>query len=144
MGTLAQLFGSNFRGTIQQYCARQGWKIADLNDMRAILRFTMESRRVQTCYVIKYDKTLEFSVPSMFSFSALDQVPHYVSTLLLKRSSEKKIGFWCLEEIAGKQVYSCMHNAEQDLIDSNYFASVVRALINECDELETVILKMMR
>lgn len=144
MSTLAQLFGSNFRGTIQQYCARQGWKIADLNDVRAILRFDMASQRTQTCYVIKYDKTLEFSVPSMFSFRSIDQVPHYVSTLLLKRSSEKKIGFWCLEEIAGQQVYSCMHNAELELIDSTYFASVVRVLINECDELETVILKMIR
>ncbi|MBK9233396.1 MAG: hypothetical protein IPO15_21765 [Anaerolineae bacterium] len=143
--SLAQLFsGSNFRTTIQQYCARQGWKIADLNDARAILRFNMGSQRTQTCYVIKYDKTLEFSVPSMFIFDSYDQVPHYISTILLKRSSEKKIGFWCIEEIGGKQVYSCMHNAEQDLIDSNYFASVVRALINECDELETVILKMMR
>ena len=143
--SLAQLFiGANFRTTIQQYCTRQGWKIADLNDKRAILRFNMESRRTQTCYVIKYDKTLEFSVPSMFSFASLDQVPHYVSTILLKRSSEKKIGFWCIEEIGGQPVSSCMHNAEQDLIDATYFASVVRVLINECDELETVILKMLR
>lgn len=37
-----------------------------------------------------------------------------------------------------------MHNAELELIDSTYFASVVRVLINECDELETVILKMIR
>lgn len=145
MGRLAQLFsGTNFRSTIQRYCNDHGWKIYDLNDKRAILKFNMDSGRTQTLYIIKFESTLEFSVPSGFSFDTVDSVPHQISTLLLKRSSEKKIGFWCIEQIGGKQVYSCMHNAELELIDSRYFASVVRALILECDELEGVILGILR
>ncbi|HOT90861.1 MAG TPA: hypothetical protein PLN71_04705 [Anaerolineae bacterium] len=145
MGSLAQLFsGANFRVTIQKYCNEKGWRINDINDSRAILKFSMDSGRTQTLYIIKYESTLEFSVPSVFSFDSVDNIPHYISTLLLKRSSEKKIGFWCIEQIGNKQVFSCMHNAEMQLIDSRYFAAVVTALVLECDELESVILNILR
>jgi len=145
MAGLEALFsGTNFKATIQKYCGQIGWKIADLNQERAILRFNMESGRAQTLYIIRYETTLEFSVPSAAQFNSVDDTPHYLSTLLLKRSAEKKIGFWCIEEIGGKQVYSHMHNAELSLMDVNYFAKVVRALISECDELEGLLVKMLR
>ncbi len=135
--------GVNFTNTIMKYCAVHGWKIADLNDKRAVIKFNMSSGRSQTLYIIRYEATLEFSVPSMAAYSSEDSIPHILSTLLLKRSSEKKIGFWCIERIAGKYVYSCMHNAEMQLIDANYFAKVVRALISECDEFEGILIKML-
>lgn len=145
MSNIASLFsGVNFRGTIQKYCDHNGWNIADINDKRAVLRFTMESDREQVLYIIRYESTLEFSVPSLVKFDSEDDIPHYFSTLLLKRNSEKKIGFWCIEEIGGKVVYSFMHNAELQLINSEYFGTVVRVLINECDDFEGVVLEMMR
>ena len=126
MSGFADLFaGSNFRSTIQKYCAQNSWKIADLNDRRAILRFDMNSGRTQTLYIIKFETTLEFSVPSGLNFGSEDDVPHRLSTILLKRSAERKIGFWCIEEIGGKQTFSCMHNAEIQLLDSTYFATLV-------------------
>ncbi len=136
--------GVNFATTIKKYCAASGWKIADLNNGRAVLRFSMSSGRDQTLYIIRYESTLEFSVPSMAAFDSEDDIPHFLSTLLLKRSSEKKIGFWCIEIIGGKHVYSCMHNAEMQLIDSSYFAKVVRALINECDDFEKTLIRILR
>lgn len=140
MGSLAQLFdGTTFQTTIRSYCSQQQWAVSDINDRRAILRFSMPSNRNQTCYIIRYDSTLEFSVPSSLAFDTVNEVPHFFSTLLLKRSREKKIGFWCIEKIGDKQVYSCMHNAEMQLIDSRYFATVVHALINECDEFEQYV-----
>lgn len=145
MSGLAELFtGANFQNTVQRYCAQQQWRISGIDSSRAVLRFQMDSGRTQTLYVSKFDTTLEFSVPSNLAFDSPDDVPHYLSTLLLKRSCEKKIGFWCIEEIRGKQVYSCMHNAEMLLIDSAYFASVVRVLIDECDEFEDVVERMLR
>lgn len=145
MAGLESLFsGANFQNTIRKYCAQIGWKIADLNQARAILRFNMDSGRTQTLYIIRYETTLEFSVPSIAQFSSIDDIPHYLSTLLLKRSAEKKIGFWCIEEIGGKQVYSQMHNAELSLMEVNYFAKVVRALISECDELEGLLIRMLQ
>ena len=144
MGFEALFSGVNFANTIMKYCAVNGWKIADLNNERAILRFSMSSGRNQTLYILRYESTLEFSVPSMAAFDSEDSIPHFLSTLLLKRSSEQKIGFWCIEQIGREHVYSCMHNAEMQLMDSNYFARVVRALINECDDFEDVLVKMSR
>ena len=145
MSTFASLFSSlNFTNTIQKYANQNGWKIAELDNKHARLGFNMESGRTQTVYIIRYESTLEFSVPSAIKFDSTDDVPHYLSTLLLKRNTEKKIGFWCLEEIRGNQIYSFMHNAELELINSDYFGKVIRALINECDDFEGTMIEMLR
>jgi hypothetical protein len=142
MGFAALFSGVNFSGTIKKYCSANDWSIADLDNKRATLKFRMNSGRRQTVYIIRYESTLEFSVPSMAIFESENSIPHYLSTLLLKRSAQRKVGFWCIETINGKHVFSCMHNAEMELIDSNYFAKVVRALINECDAFEETLIKM--
>lgn len=145
MPDLSSLFsGVNFRRTIERYASESNWRIADINDVRAIMRFNMSSGRTQTLFIIRYDSTLEFSVPSGLKFGAVDDVPHYLSTLLLQRNREPKVGFWCLEEISGKLVYSCMHNAELQLIDSRYFRRVVSMLVDECDDFEECIEGMLR
>ena len=145
MSGFAGLFsGVNFMSTIQKYCAQAGWKIAEIDNEHAVLRFDMDSGRRQTLFILRFESTLEFSVPSMAVFDSENDIPHFLSTLLLKRSSENKIGFWCIEQIGGKHVYTCMHNAEMELIDSNYFTKVVRALIRECDNFEGTLIKVMR
>jgi len=141
---LSMLFsGVNFANTIKKYCAANGWKIADLNNKQAILRFSMRSGRDQTLYITRFETTLEFSVPSMAMFDSEDNIPHYLSTLLLRRSSEKKIGFWCIEKLRGRYVYSCMHNAEMQLINNDYFTKVVVTLISECDDFEGALIQML-
>ncbi len=144
MGLETLFSGINFANTIKKFCAANRWKITNVNDKRAILQFSMNSGRDQTLYIIRYELTLEFSVPSMAAFDSEDDIPHFLSTLLLKRSAERKIGFWCIEEIRGKHIYSHMHNAEMQLIDSNYFARVVRALIIECDDFEGILIQILR
>ncbi len=134
--------GVNFATTVQRYCDGIGWKIADLNSKRAMLRFNMDSGRQQTLFILRYESTLEFSVPSVLAFDSDADIPHVLSTLLLQRNAERKIGFWCLEQINNKHVYSCMHNAELQLLNQDYFAAVVRALITECDDFEGVFFKM--
>ncbi|WP_322513708.1 hypothetical protein [Chloroflexus sp.] len=145
MSGLASLFsGMNFQGTIQRFAADNGWKVSDINSKQATLRFTARSGNNQTLYIIRYDTTLEFSVPSAIMFNSEDQIPHYLSTILLKRNAQRKVGFWCIEEIQNRQVFSCMHNAELQLIDSKYFRTVVLALVEECDEFEQLIARMLR
>ncbi|WP_090207239.1 hypothetical protein [Ectothiorhodospira magna] len=135
--SLESLFsGVNFASTMNNYCNANGWKIDSLNERKAVIKFGMSSGRKQTLYVIRYESTLEFSVPSMAIFDSENDIPHYLSTLLLKRNAERKIGFWCIEKIGSKHVYSVMQNVEMKLIDSNYFSRVVKALINECDDFE--------
>ena len=137
MPSLADSFsGSYFQQTIRNYCSDLGWRIRDIDNRMATLRFDMESGRVYTLFIIRYESTLEFTVSSALRFDTADEVPGFLSTLLLKRSAEKKTGFWCIEELGDKQVFSCMHNAEMQLIDVDYFAAVVRSLIRECDVVE--------
>ena len=135
--------GLNFASTIKKYCNEADWNISKLDKEVAVLKFSMNSGRRQTLYIIKYESTLEFSVPSMAAFDTEEDIPDILSTLLLKRNSEKKIGFWCIEMTGGKHVYSCMHNAEMQLINQTYFMKVVRALIKECDDFEETLEKML-
>ncbi|MBZ8179745.1 MAG: hypothetical protein SAL07_05030 [Oscillatoria sp. PMC 1051.18] len=136
--------GSNYRSTISRYCNQLGWKIADINDRRTILRFTMESGSTQTLFILRYDTTLEFSVPSGVKFDSRDEIPGWMSTLLIAENSNYKIGFWCLETISGRQTFSIMHNAEISLIDVPYFQKVVIQLINECDKFEQAVYRALR
>ncbi|MCS6872348.1 MAG: hypothetical protein RML95_03300 [Anaerolineae bacterium] len=145
MSGLAALFsGLNFQSTIRRYCDQIGWRIADINDRRALLKFNMRSGRTQSLWIVRYDTTLEFSVPSMAQFDSEDRIPHYLSTVLLKRSAQNKIGFWCIEQISGRHVFSYMHNAEMSLINVQYFERVVNALVTECDTFEGILIDMLR
>jgi hypothetical protein len=141
--SLAALFsGSGFKNTVQRYCNEIGWRLADISDSQAKIAFSMSSGRSQTLWIIRYDTTLEFSVPSMAIFNREEDLPGLLSNILLQRNSQRKVGFWCVEKIGGKYVYSCMHNAEMSLLDRNYFETVVRALVKECDDFEGIILNM--
>jgi len=132
-----------FEAMMRQFAADHDWKISDLNDRRAIFKFRMDSGRLQTAFVIRYDHTLEFSVPSGAQYDDADDVPGFLSALLLQRSAEAKVGFWCLEKINDKLTFSVMHNAEIELINSEYFRRVVNRLVNECDDFEGVLLKLL-
>lgn len=145
MPSLVESFSGNyFQQTIRNYCSDLGWRIRDISDRMATLRFDMESGRTYTLFILRYESTLEFTVSSALRFDTDDEIPGFLSTMLLKRSAEKKIGFWCIEELGEKQVFSCMHNAEMQLIDAGYFAAVVRALIRECDALEEALQSLLR
>ncbi len=135
--------GSSFKSTIERYCAHFNWQVAEATEEYAKLQFTMESQRRQTVYILRYESTLEFDVPSMAAFDSEEQIPHQLSTILLKRSAQRKVGFWCIEEIGGKHVYSYMHNVELRLLDLDYFGMVVRSLITEVDDFEGILLKML-
>lgn len=145
VSSLARLFsGSNFQYTIKKYCGQIGWKIANIDNKMATLMFTMNSGRDQILIIYRYESTLEFSVPSIAVFPSEESLPHYLSTILMRRNSEKKFGFWCIEETSSGYVYSIMHNAELELMNVEYFSRVVQALIRECDDFEGILLRMMK
>ncbi len=126
----------NFRLTLKTYCDQLGWNIIQLDNSSATLKFKTGSGRVQTVFIVLYDQTIEFSVPSGIKFPNIDSIPGSLSTLLLTLNSKNKVGFWCLEELNNQQVFSVMHNAELSLIDLNYFQVVVLELVQRCDEIE--------
>ena len=141
MNSLSSLFnGKSFERTIRQYCEDQSWEIDTLDSEHAVITFRMSSGRKQALWIVKHGTTIEFSVPSALTFDSEDDLPGFISNLLLRSNATNKIGFWCIEEISDKFVYSFMHNAEMDLLNSEYFARVARFLAQECDRLEGVVL----
>ena len=54
----------------------------------------------------------------------------------MQKNAEYKIGFWCIEKISERLVFSIMHNAEITLTDPEYFARVIIKLVQECDDFE--------
>lgn len=131
-----------FRSTIEGYCRTIGWKISSIDNDMAVIKFDMDSGSTQTLLIVKYDSTLEFSCPSGLKFDDIDEIPHYLSTFLLSKNAEYKLGFWCIQKIVGKQFFSIIHNAEISLIDVNYFGKVVIRLVEECDEFEQSLEKL--
>ena len=136
---LAELFlGSEFKRTIRRYCEANELNISELTDTAAVLKFEMDSGKTQTLYIIKYGTSLEFSCPSgKLKYDSIESMPHQGSTLLLLRSKELTVGFWCIEKVKDIFVYSFMHNAELSLINSEYFGKVVYAVVNELEKFET-------
>ncbi len=133
--------GEEFEGTVRRLCEEHGWSPANADGQSAVIRFGMESGRTQSLYIVRYDTTLEFSVPSGAMFDSDDDIPGALSTAMLRRNAGMKVGFWCIEEISGKRVFSFMHNAEFHLVDSEYFGRLVQIMVLETDAFEEGLLR---
>ena len=146
MTTMTELFsGVNFKSTIQKYCREIGWNIAEVNEDFARLVFTMQSGGDQIVIITRYGATLEFVAPSVVRVKSEDKVPDYIARKLLLRNTEKRFGFWCLLKVDQADfILSYMHNAEIELLTTKYFAAIVRALTEECDEFDTLYQKLLR
>jgi len=126
-----------FEELLQAVATANGWVTSDLNAKRAVIKFEVPSGRTQTLYAIDLGEVVELSVPSLLVFDTVDDVPHDLAVTCLRRSAKAKVGFWCLEPIEGKQVFSIMWNLPRRHFDAETFGAVVRALVVGCDELES-------
>lgn len=131
--------GSYFKRAIKTYCEDHNWKIADIDADHAELEFRIHSKRKHSLYIVRYDTTVEFFVPSLPVLDTEEWRSKKFSRSLLQRNSQKKVGFWCIKEIKEKFFYSYMHNAELKLLDSEYFAQIIGGMISECDAIEGFI-----
>lgn len=125
---------------MQALAAANGWLVNDLNAKRAVIKFDLASGRTQTLYAIDLGEVVELSVPSVLVFETVDDVPHDLAVTCLRRSAKTKVGFWCIEQIEGKQVFSLMWNLPHRHLDAEAFGEVVRALVVGCDQLESDLL----
>ena len=127
----------NFQSTIKRYCDRLNWKIAEISPNSAILKLNMESGTAQTVSIFRFQTTLEFSCPSGLKFSRFKAIPHELSSILLKENSKDKWGFWCIEEIENRRLFSIMYNAKISLMDMSFFRGVVETLVTQCERFES-------
>jgi len=127
---------SNFADTIGNYCSQIGWKLTDLDSKHAKIKFSMQSGRTQNLFIMNYDSVVEFSVPSAAIFDSYDEIPHILSSILLLKNSEYKMGAWSIEKIGEKFCYSVMHNCELRVLERDSFGRIAVMLIKACDEFE--------
>jgi hypothetical protein len=131
---------SAFEARMRVLAETNGWVVHDLNAKRAVIKFDVPSGRTQTLYAIDFGEVVELSVPSVLVFDTIDEVPHDLAVTCLRRSAKSKVGFWCLEQIEGKQAISLMWNVPLRNLDTELFGQIVRALVVGCDELESDVL----
>ncbi len=135
--------GAGFEALIRETAETMQWSLDEINETGAVLHFGMSSGRTQVLRILRFDGTLEFSVQSMAVFESEDNIPHYLSTVLLKVNARHKIGFWCLQEIEKKLVFSVMHNVELAHLDRQYLVNIVSVLIEQCDQFEGTLIKVL-
>jgi hypothetical protein len=131
-----------FSTFIQHMCSINNWSVREVDDEHAVIEFTLDQARSQTLFIFSFDEEIEFSVPSFAAFDSLETVPHFISSTLLQVNTKTKIGFWCLEQIGNKMVYSYMHNAHIAGVDEKQFIEIVMTLIQRVDEFENLLMKM--
>ena len=129
----------SFSDLMQEYCARCGWKVGDLTEDRLRIAFSMASGRPQTLHVAAFDDTLEFSVQSELRLDLESEIPHRISTDLMRKSCTNKVGMWVIQEIRGKFVYSLMHNCRMGELTAEGFEGVVEALVDSMDRFNAAI-----
>lgn len=129
----------NFPTTMERYCRDLGWKIVDGNPDVAIVEFSMGSGRTRWLALSRREAGLRFEVPSLAHFAFVGEIPPYLSVLILRRNFQLEIGFWCIQEINNESFFSCIHNAEWQLISAEYLRHAVGALINECEDFEKTL-----
>lgn len=135
----ALLSPATFAPTIQRYCAEHGWDIDQLTDELAVLKFEADTGNVQTVAIFPVKDTLEFVAHSDLGFDSDDDIPHRLSTLLLRKNSGLLLGSWSIEDIHSKSVFSLTYDEEMRLMDAHRFERIVRYLAKECGEFEAEV-----
>jgi hypothetical protein len=133
---------SEFLNFVTHMCAVHQWKITESDFEHAVIQFAVNETRSQVLFIFGFDTALEFSVPSFASFDSLENVPHIISTTLLQINAKTKIGFWCLEQIGDRLVYTFMHNTDMNGVTEALFGEIVTSLIQRVEEFETLLVKM--
>jgi len=131
-----------FADYINRMCTAFNWKTREFDNEHAVIEFTVDQLRAQTLFIFCFDDDLEFSVPSFAAFDSLEKVPHFISTSLLQVNAKTKIGFWCVEQIGEKLVYSYMHNASMSQTDESTFKDIITTLIQRVDDFENLLVRM--
>jgi hypothetical protein len=135
--------GSPFKTQVQDYCTKAGWKVSEIDNDHAVVKFDMPSGRTQSCLITKNnDENISFLVVSMFKFDSEDKVPHVLSTILMKRNTAIMVGKWGINVVGETHVFTVGHTIDSRLTNPEHFKKTVLIVIKECDDLESVLLKM--
>jgi 8-oxo-dGTP pyrophosphatase MutT (NUDIX family) len=134
--------GEYFKRAVKTFCEDHQLELSEIDEDYCELEFVMPSKRKKSLHLTRYDSTVEFSAPSSTLFHMEEELRGRFSTTLLQRNAQKKIGFWCIDRIQGKLLYSYMHNVELQLLDSQQFFNIVSGLVAESEAIEELTTEM--
>jgi hypothetical protein len=131
----------NFEWRIQQLAGGASLYINEIDYRHAVLKFNMNSGRVQPLWIIPYEEVWEFSVPSAIQFNNPGNFSQALLAVLLAKNAKNKRAFWAMEQINGKHVLSAMLNFPSDNLTPAEFGRICRALVFEVEQLELAFLQ---
>lgn len=124
--------GEYFKQAIKTYCEEDRLHLLEVNEDYAELEYRMDGRNSTNIHVTRRGSTIKFSVFNPTAFDE-DSPADAFSTILLRLNSQSKVGFWCVERIKNKVIYSFANSVELKLLNSCSFVENIVGLIKECD-----------
>lgn len=140
---MANIFKKGFTKQMEQYASKAEWEIAVQGDSSVSITFDMNSGSQQTCFIINYPGAVEFSCPSFAAFESEEQIPGILSTMMLQANAKRTMGFWCIEEIDNKYIFSIMHNIPLHQLTQENFEEITTQVVNECERVEIILHKIL-
>ena len=129
-----------FEKLINDIAENLEWEVAWEDDMASV-DFEAESGNNLTLYISNDEGAIQFDVASDAGFASEDDIPHEVSTQLLKRNLLLDIGAWVVEAWGDEWYYSVVYSTNIEALEPMEYEEIqgiVDALIEECDEFNEI------
>lgn len=129
-----------FEKLIKDIAENLEWDVT-WEDGMASADFEAESGNSLTLYISNDEGTIQFDVASEAGFASEDDIPHEVSTQLLKRNLLLDVGAWVVEEWGDEWYYSVVYPTNIESLEPMEYEDIqdiVDALIEECDEFNEI------
>lgn len=137
--------GQNFENMMRSYCAQVGWQTGRLDRDGLGLSFDMPNGWRRALTVLRYGKVLEFCSPSVFHLYEGQSFREDLANLLLRQNTDLVFGFWCISAVGpGRIALALMHNLETQFLTVELFQTLVRYLVQTCNELDLSIENQVR
>ncbi len=130
---------SPFRTLIESIASEMDWEISEIDDESAVIELEAESGSEMTLYASSDEETVEFDVPSLAVMEKESDIQGNVSTFLLKRNADLRVGAWVLEEVDDGWCYSVMYNEDLEVLQKMAKDGIISNLITiveECDRFD--------
>lgn len=135
--------GEYFKCAIKTYCEEDGLSLIEVDEDCAELEYLTDSGNSKTIHIKRDGSTIKLSVLNPTAFK--DAGPaDAIATTLLRLNAQSRTGFWCVEQIKNRAVYSFANSVQLKLLDGRHFVESVVGLIEESDAIEETIANVSR
>jgi 8-oxo-dGTP pyrophosphatase MutT (NUDIX family) len=128
--------GTYFKHAIKSYCDESPLNLLQVDEDYAELEYRMANGDDRHIHITRCGSIIKLSIysPIIKSEGSADSF----SSLLLRLNSQNEIGFWCIEQVKDKALYSLTNSVQLKLSDSRHFVEIIAGLIGECDAIEGI------